>query len=813
MASIQSLGVGSGLLTSELVDDIIAAEREATDLRLDAKRAEFSAKISAYGALRSAIDTVIGTSSAISSADEFLINQAASNNEGAVTASVDGTADPGIHTVEVLATARAHTLTSIRYDSLDTVVGEGTIDVRFGTTTFVGGAYDSFTENAERASGQITIDASNNTLAGVRNAINAAGTGVVASIVDDGQGFVLVLTSDRTGEDHSMELTVTESGDAGLSALAFNASENTAGTNLTQTVDADDTIAVVDGITVTRETNVIEDVIPGVTFNVVGNNAGLPATITVSQDVEAIKSQVQAFIDAFNDLQALTNELTDFDEDEGVGALLTGDATVRGLLAQVRRFLSRSVEEVASSSFRALVDVGISTDQNAGYALRLNSAKFTSALTGNANDVAAVLAAQTRASDNQITFLGFQDTTRAGTYDVDITALATQGTLAGATTAGLAGPVTIDDDNDTLRVTVNDVDSGLITLAQGSYADGEALAQELESQINQDTALQAGGAAVTVTYDSDNQQLLLSSNRYGATSNIGIISVDTDTLTDFGLAVVSETANVGTNVAGTINGVQGNGTGQLLSLPSSPADATAGVYNGQAVTSFDTLPFTIDDSNDRFRISIDGLTSADINLTQGSYSTAAELATELQTQINADADFALTERSVAVVWDAADARFEITSASTGAISTVGITFAEEGVVSDLGLTVAQGNAGKIASSQADPAGGIQLLVQGTKIGDRGTVTLARGVMNQLEAYLSEFVGLTGTLTNKVASLDEQVADVDQEAADFADRMDLLEERLRFQFAAADALISTLNSTSEFLTQQLATLPGYTRNDS
>ena len=65
--------------------------------------------------------------------------------------------------------------------------------------------------------------------------------------------------------------------------------------------------------------------------------------------------------------------------------------------------------------------------------------------------------------------------------------------------------------------------------------------------------------------------------------------------------------------------------------------------------------------------------------------------------------------------------------------------------------MAQGSPGKIASTQADPAGGIQLLVQGTKIGDRGTVTLARGVMNQLEAYLSEFVGLSGTLTNKVAA--------------------------------------------------------------
>ena len=812
MASIQSLGVGSGLLTSELVEDIIAAEREATDLRLDAKRAEFEARISAFGALRSAVDQVVSTSGAISTADEFLVNNAVSSNEAAVTATVDGTATPALHTVEVLATARAHTLTSQRYDAVDAVVGEGTIDVRFGTTTFVAGNYDSFSENAERASAQIVIDSSNNTLTGVRDAINAAGSGVVASIVDDGQGFVLVLTSDQTGEANSMELTVTESGDPGLSALAFNATANTPGTNLTQTVDADDTIAVIDGITVTRETNTITNVIDGVTFNVIGNNAGAPATVTVNQDVNAIRGQVDAFISAFNELQSLTSELTDFDEDAGSGALLIGDSTVRNLLAQVRRFLSRTVEQVDSNSLRALVDVGITTDQNAGFALRLDAAKFTSALTADAAAVTAVLAAQTRASDAQVSFLAFQDVTQAGEYTVDITALATQAALVGATTAGLAGAVTIDDDNDTLQLTVNGTSTGVITLAQGTYADGDAVAQEIESQINQDSALRAADASVTVSYDSDNQQLVLSSNQFGSSSNIGILAVDTDSTAELGLALSSAASNVGTDVAGTINGIEGQGTGQILSLSSGPQPATAGVYNGAAVTSFDALPFTVDDSNDRFRISVDGLTSSDVLLTRGDYASAAALATEIQTQINADSNFSLTERTVNVLWDAADQRFEISSGTKGPASTVAITFASAGVVSDLGLSVGAGLRGTEASEDTDPAAGIQLLIQGTKLGERGTVTLARGVMNQLETFLSEFIGPDGALTSKVASLDEQVTDVDEEAADFSTRMELLEERLRFQFAAADALISTLNSTSDFLTQQLSSLPGFSSDN-
>ena len=812
MTSIQSLGVGSGLLTSELVEDIIAAEREATDLRLEAKRAEFDAKISAYGAIRSSLDGLISASGALGDSDAFLLNTASSTNEGAVTASSDATATPGIHTVEVLATARAHSLTSARYDSVDEIVGDGTIDIRFGATTFSGGSYDSFTENPERASAQITIDSSNNTLAGVRDAINAAGVGINAAIVDDGEGFVLVLTSEQTGEDHSMELTVTEGTTPGLAAFNFNATDNTPGTNLTQTVDADDATVVIDGITVTRETNVVQDVIEGVTFNVVGNNAGAPATVTIAQDNSAITERMQAFVDAYNSVKQLTDDLTEFDEDEGVGALLTGDSTVRTLLSQLRKFMYRSVDNVASDNLRALVDLGISTNQNADFILEFDSSAFQSALQSNPNDIVALLADQTRASDTQISVTGFTSGTVAGSYDIEITTAATQAQLVGTTVAGLASTITVDDDNDTLSVTVDGISSGTVTLAQGDYDDGEALALQIQTQINQDSNLRAAGAEVSVTYDDVNQTLILSSTTYGSKSNIGIDAVDTSTVAEFGLSVVSSASNVGLDVEGTINGVSGTGTGQFLTIPSGPVPATSAVYKGQSVATFDSAPVTVDADNDTFRIAVDGTLSNDINVTQGSYNTPAELATELTTQINADSTLTASELSVSVNWDAANQRFVITSASEGEESEVNITFAEANLVTDFGLNVGVGEKGKKASTVADPASGLQVRVQGTDVGERGTITLVRGVMNQVETFLRNFTGFTGALTTRVDGLEEQIADVEEESVRFSDRMDLLEERLRIQFAAADALISTLNNTSSFLDQQLANLPGYSRDN-
>ena len=101
-------------------------------------------------------------------------------------------------------------------------------------------------------------------------------------------------------------------------------------------------------------------------------------------------------------------------------------------------------------------------------------------------------------------------------------------------------------------------------------------------------------------------------------------------------------------------------------------------------------------------------------------------------------------------------------------------------------------------------------VLGGDTGPRGTVTPVRGAMNQFQRYLDSVVRFDGTLANKVDSLEARMADLDEESADFDKRMDLLEERPRLQFAAAVSLISQLNNTSEYLDQQLSTLPGYSR---
>lgn len=807
MPSIQSLGIGSGLLTSELVEDIIAAEREATDLRIGAERAEVQARISSFGTIQSSLESVRSAADALGDSNALLSNLVSSSNPAAVDASADTSASPGVHSVEVLSLARAHTLRSIRYDDVDSVVGDGTLSIRFGTTTFAGADYDSFTADPDRVSVDITIDPANNSLAGVRDTINEADAGVVASIVNDGEGYILVLTSDQTGEEASMEITVTEGATPGLSALNFNASDNTPGTNMTQSVAADDARMTIDGILVRRDNNSFSEVVPGVTFNALSLNVGAPATITIAQDAASVTERLQSFVDAFNSAKSLLDQLTDFDEDTETGALLMGDATLRGVRTQMRRFLANAVTGIESSSLRSLVDLGVTTNQNADYRLELDVSKLQSVLAGNPSDVAALLADQRRASDDLIRFSRFQPTSQQGEYDVVVDRLASQGVLVGAATAGLAGPITIDTDNDELTVQVDGVSSQTISLTQGVYADGAELALELQNQINADSNLSNASRQISVSYNDSEQRLEFTSSTFGGSSQVGIGFVDTAMTATLGLAVDTGEAGRGVDVAGTINGIEGIGVGQFLSVPSGPIPATSGRYTSLPISNFES-PLTLTGSNNTFTVAVDGIRSGTITLTEGDYSSGADLAAEMAAAINADSALASADKSVSVEFDSATNRLTITSDSTSNGSTVAIVDAAQGVVDDLGLTIAAGEPGEPAGKVSDAASGIQIQVLGGETGARGSVTLVRGIMNQLDRYLDGVLNLGGTLDNKQSTLEARLADLEEESRNFDDRMDALEDRLRLQFAAADALISQLNSTSTFLEQQLSNLPGF-----
>jgi flagellar hook-associated protein 2 len=281
--------------------------------------------------------------------------------------------------------------------------------------------------------------------------------------------------------------------------------------------------------------------------------------LIIKNDTTAVVDKVKEFVEKFNALQTLINDNSQFDpsgaSDNGI---LLGDSTTRTIMGQVRRVLGTSVEGLAGASVTSLAEVGISTNYQTGL-MSLDENIFNAKLQASPSDVSALFSDQGRTTDAQVTFETASLNTKPGTYDVEVTTAATRGSLSGSVSLG--ANTTIDANNDTFTIKVDDITSSQITLTAGSYTQ-EQLAAEIQSKINGDTNLVAAGKAVTVTLDGSNQ-LVINSNIYGASSKIELSDVDTNTLAQLGLDDGAGTDGV--DIEGTINGVAAVGSGQTLS--------------------------------------------------------------------------------------------------------------------------------------------------------------------------------------------------------------------------------------------------------
>lgn len=536
MASISSLGIGSGVLTSDLVDQLVAAERKPAETRLTQRTERTEALISAYGKLRSAVTELrlpmrqLGTADALKS---FSATSSGSN----VSATVDANlASRGTYNLNVEAMAEAHALAFASVADRDaTSVGQGTLTLQVGDKTT-----------------NITIDGSNSTLQGVANAINESDAGVSASILNTGNGYRLVLNSEETGTANEINLTTSAADGSDLANFVAGAETTT---------EAADARFTINGIEVVKSSNTIDDVVDGVTFELTDTGR---STVKVEQDTGAVAERVQAFVDKFNALQETITELSSYDADTGRASILTGDATVRNIQNQLKQVLSDVIPGLENASVRSLADVGITTDWRTGN-LQFNSQVFQKQLQENPDDVTALFAEQGRTTDGQVEFVRSGTNTQAGDYDIHVSQMATRGSLAYDLSA--MGEITLDAATE-LKFQVDGETSATVSLAAGTYT-AETLRDELQAQLNSNAALSASGRSVQVGLD-DGGNLTFTSGRYGSESNVSLTSSGLE-------ALATKTGQVGTDVKGTINGQVAQGDGQVLYLGNSAGGDAAGL--------------------------------------------------------------------------------------------------------------------------------------------------------------------------------------------------------------------------------------------
>ncbi|WP_417862625.1 flagellar filament capping protein FliD [Vreelandella venusta] len=346
MASIASLGIGSGLDLNGLLDQLQDAERgklKPIERQLETQQT----KISAYGQLQSALSKF---QTAAAELNDSALYESLSTNVGgdAITATADGEAQPGSYNVTVNTLATRGTLASEGVAELDAslTTAEQTLTFSFG----------------DGSSKEVTIGA-NSSLEDIRDAINASeDSGVNATIVNDGTNYRLALSSSETGAD------------ASITGFSFSGTEPFAADTDNTLQAGTDAALTVNGIAITSPTNQVEGAIQGVTLNLQEEG---DSTVEVEQNTRAVREAITGFVDAYNELKGTIGELTSYNAETGVAGELNGDNTVRTVESRMRSILSGGIE----GEFSVLSDIGISLQRDG--TLSIDESELDNAIVNN----------------------------------------------------------------------------------------------------------------------------------------------------------------------------------------------------------------------------------------------------------------------------------------------------------------------------------------------------------------------------------------------------------------------------------------------
>jgi flagellar hook-associated protein 2 len=369
VAGLSVSGIGSGLDINSLVTQLVAAERAPNDDRISRREIKVTTQISALGTLRGSLSTFKTALETLKGTTGFEPRKATVSDDDFFTATVGTSAAPGTYDIEVVALAKSHQLASAPYlTGPGAVVGTGTLTITSGGNTF-----------------NLEIDSTNNTLAGIRSAINSAtaNTSVQATLIHEEDGTHLVITSRKTGEANGIEISTT-GGDGGLNALVYDADGTQ---NMVEKQPNQDAHIRVAGFDVYSATNTVTGAIDDVTINLKKAEEGTFVSLDVANDNAEVLTRVKAFVTAHNTLYAAMAKLRTYNAETKVAGPLLGDSMLNGIEEQIRRGLTDTVSGL-SGTYRSLGSLGISKQVDG--TLKLDEVKFSAALAADRTAVTQV---------------------------------------------------------------------------------------------------------------------------------------------------------------------------------------------------------------------------------------------------------------------------------------------------------------------------------------------------------------------------------------------------------------------------------------
>ena len=388
MATVSSLGSGSGIDLNGLLTSIMSAEQQPL-LTLQTREVSYQSKISALGSLKSALSTLQTAASSLvpaigtTAAAKYSSFSASVADSSIASATATTGAVAGTYSLEISSLALTHRLvtpSSAGYTSASSTIGTGDLKIEFGSLS--GG---TFTADSTRSK-TITIDSTNNTLGGLRDAINAANIGASATIVKGTNGAQLVLTSNSTGLSNVMQLSGT--GTTPLTGFDYDPASNTG----TMTQDAaqggqaaTNAAFTLNGIAATSSTNTVTGVLDGVTLDLTKQTTSA-TTLTVKKNTTSnLTTALNAFIEAYNEANTSMTELGAYNATTKTAGELQGNSTLRTAQSQVRNLIFGATAG-GISVYQRLSDIGVSLAKDGS--LSLDTSKLNAATSADFDGVA-----------------------------------------------------------------------------------------------------------------------------------------------------------------------------------------------------------------------------------------------------------------------------------------------------------------------------------------------------------------------------------------------------------------------------------------
>lgn len=476
MSIISSPGLGSGLDIKSIVEALVNADVAPAAARLNRQELRLNTQLSALGVVKSSLDKLQNTLNKLGSLSDFYAKSATVSDNSILSANLDSNASNGSYQIEVGKLAQKQNLASAAVASANTVIGSGVITINFGTYN---DGQTTFTDNPDKDPLVINLSPTQNTLAAIRDAINASNKGVSASIVQDSQGARLTLSSPATGKDFAMKIMVTDddathTNTSGLSALAF---DPTTGVNsMTQTVAAQNSEVLINGLALSQASNQLKDAIAGVTLDLKKAQPGSPIFLTIAQNQSQITTQLNDFIKQFNDTITTINNITGYNPETKKGGVMQSDAGIRSLKFSLNQIASQVIQP--DSPLRSLADLGITSDSK-GF-LSLKQSVLDNALNNHFDDIGHLFAQTATATDSGVRINKVAGSIKAGTYNINLDDF-----TPGVSLSGSIGDLAASSDNGlsltgsaALKGLVLDIISGT-TGARGSITVQDGLAAKM----------------------------------------------------------------------------------------------------------------------------------------------------------------------------------------------------------------------------------------------------------------------------------------------------------------------------------------------